>query len=419
MHTSSSLGAIVVKTLHMIYRQVFHSLGWVKHVVLTTNHPGFISINKFLPADYAKHETFGGYYDKSLVNGKYVITLIANSPTNEVPDNSKPICLVVLNLNEKKIIYRKEVYSYNWQQGCRAHWVNDKTIIYNNFDKDNKTYYSELVDISTAKIINTYSSPVQDTYNNEFFLSINYERLNALRPDYGYRNKPLMSKDELEELKTDGIWKVDMQTGEKQMLINLENIKNFGNDPLSQAEKIHKANHVMISPDGQNIIFIHRFYPKGKRYDRLILAKISGEMIGVLATKFVSHYCWIDNNTIFGFFNNPEGKACYNMVNITTKKFTHANIPRFTSSGDGHPSSNNGFIVTDSYPDKYGYQHLLEYDYKNALAKEIASFYHPLKYKGESRCDLHPRISNDKIITLDSVDNGIRNMYISIDKMKL
>ena len=48
----------------------------------------------------------------------------------------------------------------------------------------------------------------------------------------------------------------------------------------------------------------------------------------------------------------------------------------------------------------------------------IGSFYNPINYYDDMRCDLHPRFSNDGSITVDTVYKGIRQQ-IKLDISKL
>ena len=102
---------------------------------------------------------------------------------------------------------------------------------------------------------------------------------------------------------------------------------------------------------------------------------------------------------------------CYLILNIVTghKKV----LPELSKYGDGHPSGEGNVMVTDTYPNRAGMQSLfLLEDLDHINIQLLGSFYHPLKFKGVSRCDLHPRLVwRQKAVYFDSVYSGRRQFY--------
>jgi hypothetical protein len=194
-------------------------------------------------------ETFFGYYDKKPVspNGKYVLFYATNQPTCRNPEKNSPISIVVQEFLAGKTILRLSSSAYNWQQGSRAQWLTDDQIIYNDFDGEHKKYNTRIWSVSSLKEEKVFERPVQDAYKTEYFLSINYRRLMALQPDYGYCNLPPLNKRELTNVSDDGIWKIDFKTGRCILLVSLESIVLVQTIPQME-QACHMVNHVMISP---------------------------------------------------------------------------------------------------------------------------------------------------------------------------
>jgi Tol biopolymer transport system component len=70
-------------------------------------------------------------------------------------------------------------------------------------------------------------------------------------------------------------------------------------------------------------------------------------------------------------------------------------------------------MVTDTYPDEQRRQHLFIMDLESSRAARVASFHAPPQYKGDWRCDLHPRWSRDsRRICIDSTHAGVRQVYV-------
>ena len=82
---------------------------------------------------------------------------------------------------------------------------------------------------------------------------------------------------------------------------------------------------------------------------------------------------------------------------------------------DGHPTfSIKGKVVCDTYPNRFSQQLLYTYDESRNDYRKILSFFNPLTFKGETRCDLHPRWNyNGNKICVDSPNTSSqRSMYV-------
>lgn len=360
-----------------------------------------------------KGETFFGYYDKSPINEKGIIafhrTLYA---TKNKPCANKTIEIVVRNADGTELVAGKSS-SYTWQQGSRTQWLNDELLIYNVFDEGR--YKSCVFSVSQKKMVKTFDYPVQDSFGTNFFLSINHRRLMSVSPDYGYRNLPLYSVRELKDLINDGIWKVDYTSGDGKLIVTLKDVVECEHEPLFE-ESIHTVNHVMINKTGDKFIFIHRFYQGKRKVDRLLL--FDGNKLKVLASeKMVSHCCWFDNDTVFGYLRHG-GKDGFFFINVNTGEVTLCEELTMLGNGDGHPSCYGNKIVVDTYPDKSRMQHLVMFDNEKKSVVELLEIFHGLKYMYETRCDLHPRFAVDgNGVFFDSVYKDKRTLcFIEIIK---
>ncbi|MEZ8356756.1 glycosyl transferase [Vibrio splendidus] len=367
------------------------------------------------------NETFFGYYDKTPDNGKgHVLVFNTTGSTAILPKNIDSIDLDVYCLKSKRFILseRINISAFNWQQANRAHWLDEDIFVYNNFDSLTNTYKTYKYSVSAQRIIDSYENAVQDSFKNEYMLSICYKSLALLRPDYGYfkhEGNTLPNYDET------GIFKCDYNSHEEKMLFSVSDVFNFrfgGNRDSFR----HKLNHVMISPNGELFIFMHRYYnDSGRRLDRLILANSNGELLRVLSDyQMVSHCFWYDETTILGYLRSPEGKDAYWLINVESGDFSafHDNV--FANRGDGHPSVNGDYIITDTYPNKSRMQSLFVTKKNSSLEVQVGEFFHGFKFSGETRCDLHPRFSKDgNTIFFDSIFSGKRHLcYIDINMAK-
>jgi hypothetical protein len=355
--------------------------------------------------------TFFGYYDKSPINNAgYLLCHESSLDTSKYPDPHTPIRICLFSPDLKDLLWSDSTTTYNWQQGARLHWLNDDLFIYNDFDTTRSIFISKVISSKSLSQIKSFSFPVQDSFQTDFFLSINYRRLMTLRPDYGYRNLPKMTDLELHQLSTDGIWRVDYQTGDSELLVSIQEVCSI--QPSSNFfSAYHKVNHVMISPDGDHFIFLHRYFIGQHRFDRLMLADShTGELKLLSDYGMVSHYFWINDKTILSYMRGPEEIDSYYLIDIVSGVFRQ--FTALEGLGDGHPHVYGDWFITDTYPDKARMQQLNLVNWKTDEVKNLGEFFHGFEYYGESRCDLHPRFSRcGKVVFFDSVFSGKRKLY--------
>jgi len=357
-------------------------------------------------------ETFFGYYDKSPIssNKKFIIYHSTNNETNKKPLETGTIDIVIYSLNEKDVVYTIKTRVWNWQQGTRLQWLTSNQFAFNDFDAEKKSYIARVYGTESNKELKRFEYPVQDAFKDEYFLSLNYRRLNTLRPDYGYKNLPNLTKKEVDDLTDDGIWYVDYQTGEGKLIIKLENIVDLKHNSDFKDCK-HYVNHIMISPNGDKFIFLHRYFKNGVRFDRLILSDLEGKMKLLCDHDMVSHCCWLDNDKVIGFLRHKSYGDSFYKIDVNSLEIGLLS-DKLLNLGDGHPSVINDFMIFDSYPDRSRMKKLFIYNLKNDTLDEIGEFFESMKYFGETRCDLHPKWSYDgSKIFIDSVHEGKRKLY--------
>lgn len=373
-----------------------------KKYKIRCNYP-IISVN-------SNYETFFGYYDSIPTNNRgFVLCHLSRSSTKCLPSPNNPINVALFSPDLQFELWSSKSYAYNWQQGSRLQWLDDDYFIYNDFSQKSQTYVSKVVSSLLLKETEVFNFPVQASFKKNYFLSVNYQRLITLNPDYGYRNKPKLSLSQLSKLSNDGIWKTCFRQKQSSLFISLEMICDFGKKNIFEKSK-HCVNHIMISPNGNKFIFIHRYYYKSRRYDRLFLADSETSELQLLSEYgMVSHCCWENNNRILCYMKGSDLTFGYWFVSIPDGKFAKCNY--FNGFGDGHPTVSADFVITDTYPDKSRMNFLNVFNVRENRLHEIGQFYHSFSYSGQSRCDLHPRFcSNSKSIFIDTIHGGKRKL---------
>ena len=165
------------------------------------------------------------------------------------------------------------------------------------------------------------------------------------------------------------------------------------------------------------LFFLHRAYNSaGRRIDRLFVANArTGEKLRMISDSgMISHYCWMDNNSILAYMKHNDMNGYY-IISLSSPSITitKIEIEGLDAYGDGHPTYiGEGKFITDSYPNKSRMKSLLLVDIDNSKFAVLAEFLEPLKFHDQTRCDLHPKWDEvHKIIYVESVHESKRKLF--------
>lgn len=358
------------------------------------------------------HESFFGYYDKSPVSsdGAHIIYHSTSHATHLPPDPRSPIEVVCQNLQTGEVMACISSSAYNWQQGTKLQWIGANRFVFNAYDRKADRYVAHVYDVAVGKVAQTLPMPIYDAYGNRFALTLSFDRLARLAPDYGYFCR-IDHEFDLAGLDNDGVWRVDPNTGECNLILSLQTLTQIC--PLvSMQGARHSVNHIMIAPDGKRFIVVHRWYQSARRYDRLISCGVDGSAPKVLVNDgMVSHCFWRDSRQIFGYFRH-SGREAYYMLDADTGAVRLVGEGIIDQFGDGHPHILGSKVVFDTYPNKARIKRLCLYDLDLGELEETGEFFESFKFYAETRCDLHPSFSPDgRQVFFDSVHEGRRGLY--------
>ena len=352
---------------------------------------------------------FRGYYDIDYIDDKCSRHLVHILPQNAKHTDS--INLGYFNLTDGKLTVFDHSNAWCWQQGSRLRWFDSTHVIFN--DTSEQDYVSRIVDLNTNKTIRVLPKALYDIdTDKDIGLSLNFSRLQRLRPGYGYSAIKDTTAGKV-SLVNDGIFKLDIKNANYELLLSLEQMKKVSACDLSGEDYV---NHICISPSGKNFIFFYIVTETGKRsIVNLMVSDINGKNARVLEKQVqTSHYTWLDENhllTTYIDFNN-HARQGYRLYNIEDGSFSEFGVE--TLNLDGHPSFvTSQIIVTDTYPqkNKLNNQYLFSYDCSKKEKKQIGRFYHDARYIGEQRCDLHPSLSGE-YVSVDTSCDGLRSVFL-------
>lgn len=397
-----------------IFPKLKQKIKYLRSLVFATILPGRQLTKAVGPlrAVSEQSSSFFGYFDSPPDNGSgYVLVMQPNGADNSLPQVNDTIDVKVVDSEDASIIYQESTSSFNWQQGCRAHWLNKREIIFNCLDDKAERHIAKKVSLTENAETRLYERPLQAVFQDEFFVSINYRRLASVQAEYGYFDLPSLSESEMLDDEDDGIWLVDLKTGISRLIVSLATLRTNSGDNAGVYR--HSVNHCSIAPDGMNMIFVHRYYGDGRRYDRLYIYSFGDDSLRLIPTDdMISHYCWVDEKRFVGYLRLTGQPDAYHIFNLETFSFQSLHLDRFITQGDGHPCFKNGWMLTDTYPDRSRLQHLYAYHFASGQMVKLGKFWAPMKFYGATRCDLHPRFSADgNEVFLDSCHEGYRCLY--------
>jgi hypothetical protein len=345
-----------------------------------------------------------------------------------VPEDVIGIGMVDLQDNNRWIPVG-ESRAWGWQQGCQLQFLPRSTneIVWN--DKEGDRFVCHVYNIETQEK-RTIPWPVYALApDGKWAVTTDYRRVNDTRPGYGYAGIPDPYSGESAP-GSSGIWKIDMQTGEARLIISIAQVAAMENPYDTETKDAkHWFNHLLVNPDGTRFIFLHRWrYPDAERSakytdvggwgTRMLTAAADGSDIRIIDPyNYTSHFIWRDANHILAWTHLPEcGDGFYLFEDAAAGSIEQ--IGKGVMLHNGHctylPGHNNEWILNDTYPDpKTRLQSVYLYHVPTGKRIPLADFYSPAEYKGEWRCDTHPRSSQDgNFVIVDSPNWDGRQLYI-------
>lgn len=369
-----------------------------------------------------RHHWFG-YYDKLQFDptGRYVLGMQVpfehRSPT---ADDIIEIGMVDLEDNDRWI-YLGQSSAWNWQQGCMLQWLpgTESTVIWN--DREDDQFVSRIVDVKTMRG-RTIPWPIYSVSpDGQTAVTADFRRITDVRPGYGYNGRPDPNSD-LSAPEDSGIFRVDLRTGDAELIISLKQIAETGTIPNAHPDIKHYFNHLLFSPSGERFIALHRWrYPDGRRLTRLITAAVDGSDIRVVIPNgYASHFIWRDADHILSQSRNLLGNRNWgNFLFADREGPPLAEIGHGVLDGSGHLSylPGNEWILNDTYPkgaERMQTPHL--YHVQSGRRIDLGHFHLPKIYTGEWRVDTHPRLSRDgRFVCIDAVREGEGRQLCLID----
>ncbi|MBQ3436749.1 hypothetical protein IJG26_02260 [Candidatus Saccharibacteria bacterium] len=343
-------------------------------------------VDKFNIFFLKKKNVFCGYYDLDPERGGKILAHVIprNAKNNDAAE------LGFFDVGDEKYTRVGGTNAWSWQQGSRLRWSNreENSIFYNTVRGDKYVTVKKNLDSGKESF---YNVPFYDISPNEKYgVSINFDRLQRLRPGYGYSCFEDETKSDNAPM-DDGLFLFNLGSNKKSLIISL---KDLAKDVDKNLQFEHYLNHISFSPDSKKIMFFHLWNEKRGRFDwqnRLFVYNIDSGKSKVLESEaVVSHYTWVDNKRLLITCGTERGEE-YRTYNVESGAYKIVDYEQLKK--DGHPVmiEKDKVFCSDTYPNKKSMQELFLFNLLSKKYTQIAKMYSdPLLY-GEKRCDLHPK----------------------------
>lgn len=211
-------------------------------------------------------------------SGRYILGLEIDT-ISRMPLPGEAATIILVDTHDNNMILRVDkTYAWNPQQGTMFYWnplAAGTQFFFNDRDVETGEVFTVIYDIEMKKRIREYrydDTPIGNggiAADGSAWLGLNYGRLARLRLVTGYPGALDWSKEDVAPA-NDGIFIVDIETGEKRLLVSYFQLekKLKEHDP----EIVHDGlfiNHTLWNRDCDRIYFFVRAGWSGQNYKRI------------------------------------------------------------------------------------------------------------------------------------------------------
>jgi hypothetical protein len=368
-----------------------------------------------IPATHGPKHHFVGYYGICPWNVSGTHLLCLESDFHDRPPTAADRATISLvDLSSGRFEPLAETRAWNLQQGCMLHWLPtsaDRYITYNN--RHGERYVAVVLDVHTGdqRILPHPISAL--SHDGRTALSLNYARLKSLRPVVGYAGLPDPYAAQPHPAE-DGVCRMNVETGQTEVVISYQQAFEFLGQPAEMEQHNVWFNHTVFNRDDSRFCFVCRWNERVGTiaHTYLLGAGVDGRDLRLLMPAGASHMDWRTPTELLVWARAEEGPYYYRVDDASGARTI---VGRDVLTRDGHCSftRDGAWLLTDTGPDEENLQTLLLWNVAEDRTVVLGRFASPPPFRGEIRCDLHPRWSRDeRQVCFDSIHEGTRQVYV-------
>lgn len=301
-----------------------------------------------------------------------------------------------------------ESRAWSWQQGCMLQWRPgyEHEVLWN--DRDGDRFVCRVLDVQTGQSRTLPRAVGTVSPCGRFALCEDYSRIWNFRPGYAYAGipDPYAREPAPSEI---GVWRMDMDTGDVDRIVSLANLARIPYPGQTDDDR-HYVNHLAWNPSGERFLMFNRWDGNGQP-TRVFTAATDGSDLRLLSAHGASHWTWRDTEHVLVW-----AEGAYRLYRDDGRGEP---IETVWEHANGHqtyvPGTDNEWLLTDTYPQgEQSRQELCLYHIPSRKKVVLASLDAPPEFRGEWRCDLHPRLNRKAaIVVVDSAHGGNgRQLYL-------
>lgn len=327
------------------------------------------------------------------------------------PDDQAAIGLVDAQTCEFEPL--AQTRAFNFQQGSMLHWIDagfGEEFTHNDWEGDRlvsratnpKTRARRTIEGAIEAV-----SPVQPVA-----IGLNFARMAHCRAVVGYANRMDASSIQ-KHPQDDGLWRLDLVSGKSELILSIAAVVAAHPHKLTKDGPAW-LDHVYFNPSGRRLMFLCRVRSgEGSWHSSMWTVNSDGSELALQIDYggWISHFAWVDQRRILVSTDAP-GQADF--YTFTDRQGDFQLFAGGHLQGHAAFSPDGRWIVYDTSPDKQENRSVRLYDMRTESDMLLGAFHHPKPYRGDVRCDPHPRWRPDgKALTFDSVHEGTRQIYLA------
>jgi len=244
--------------------------------------------------------------------GRYILGLEIDT-IDRMPSPGEAATIILIDTQDNnKILRVDKTHAWNPQQGTMFYWnplAAGTQFFFNDRDVKTGKVFTVIYDIEKKKRVREFrynDTPIGNggvAADGSAWLGLNYGRLARLRLVTGYPGALDWSKDEVAP-ENDGIFIVDIKTGEKRLLVSYRQLEKKLKE--LNPEMVHDGlfiNHTLWNRDCDRIYFFVRAGWNGQGYKRIntpFSIRADGKGLTLHETNIGGHPEWAEGSQLIG-----------------------------------------------------------------------------------------------------------------------